>query len=129
MAVIGTDILATKKLLEAGKVVGIPTETVYGLAGNALNDDAVLQIFKVKNRPQFDPLIVHTNSLKKIKSFVMDFPQKAQQLAEAFWPGPLTLLLPKAETISDVVTSGLGTVAVRIPNHILTWELHSILGG
>lgn len=127
MAVIGTDILATKKLLEAGKVVGIPTETVYGLAGNAFNDDAVLQIFKVKNRPQFDPLIVHTNSLKKIKSFVVDFPQKAQQLAEAFWPGPLTLLLPKSETISDLVTSGLGTVAVRIPNHILTLELLSEL--
>lgn len=124
---IGTDILAVKKLLEAGEVVGIPTETVYGLAGNALNDDAVLQIFKVKNRPQFDPLIVHTNSLEKVKTFVADFPQKAQQLAEAFWPGPLTLLLPKSEAISDLVTSGLGTVAVRIPNHPLTLELLSEL--
>lgn len=124
---IGTDILAVKKLLEAGEVVGIPTETVYGLAGNALNDDAVLQIFKVKNRPQFDPLIVHTNSLEKVKTFVADFPPKAQQLAEAFWPGPLTLLLPKSEAISDLVTSGLGTVAVRIPNHPLTLELLSEL--
>lgn len=124
---IGTDILAVKKLLEAGEVVGIPTETVYGLAGNALNDDAVLQIFKVKNRPQFDPLIVHTNSLEKVKMFVTDFPPKAQQLAEAFWPGPLTLLLPKSEAISDLVTSGLGTVAVRIPNHPLTLELLSEL--
>ena len=124
---IGTDILAVKKLLEAGEVVGIPTETVYGLAGNALNDDAVLQIFRVKNRPQFDPLIVHTNSLEKVKTFVADFPPKAQQLAEAFWPGPLTLLLPKSEAISDLVTSGLGTVEVRIPNHPLTLELLSEL--
>lgn len=116
-----------KKLLEAGEVVGIPTETVYGLAGNALNDDAVLQIFSVKNRPQFDPLIVHTNSLEKVKTFVTDFPEKAEQLASVFWPGPLTLLLPKADSISDLVTSGLGTVAVRIPNHPLTLELLSVL--
>jgi len=124
---IGTDILMAKKLLEAGEVVGIPTETVYGLAGNAFNDDAVLQIFKVKNRPQFDPLIVHTNSLEKVKTFVTDFPEKAEQLASVFWPGPLTLLLPKADSISDLVTSGLGTVAVRIPNHPLTLELLSVL--
>ncbi len=127
MARIGTDILAAKKYLQTGEVVGIPTETVYGLAGNAFDDDAVLKIFRVKNRPQFDPLIVHTYSIAQVASFVTEFSEKAQQLAQAFWPGPLTLLLPKTETISDLVTSGLNTVAVRIPNHPLTLELLSTL--
>lgn len=127
MAIIGTDITAVKKLLEEGDVAGIPTETVYGLAGNAFDDDAVLKIFSVKNRPQFDPLIVHTHSIAAVSAFVRSFPEKAQKLADAFWPGPLTLLLPKSETISDLVTSGLSTVAVRIPNHPLTLELLSTL--
>ena len=107
--------------------MGIPTETVYGLAGNAFDGDAVLKIFTVKNRPQFDPLIVHTDSLSKLTSFIADFPEKAQKLATAFWPGPLTLLLPKSDKISDLVTSGLSTVAVRIPHHPLTLELLSTL--
>jgi L-threonylcarbamoyladenylate synthase len=123
MAAIGTNITVAKELLEAGQLVAIPTETVYGLAANALNDDAVLKIFEAKNRPQFDPLIVHSDTVEKINSFVTDFPQKAQQLAQAFWPGPLTLLLPKKSIISDLVTSGLDTVAVRIPNHRLTLDL------
>ena len=127
MAIIGTDILYAKQLLQTGQVVGIPTETVYGLAGNAYDEDAVLKIFTVKNRPQFDPLIVHTDSLSKLTSFIADFPEKAQKLAKAFWPGPLTLLLPKSDKISDLVTSGLNTVAVRIPNHSLTLELLSTL--
>lgn len=127
MTIIGTDILNAKHLLQSGEVVGIPTETVYGLAGNALDDDAVLKIFRVKNRPQFDPLIVHTDSLSKLSSFTTDFSEKAQKLAHAFWPGPLTLLLPKSEIISDLVTSGLNTVAVRIPNHPLTLQLLAAL--
>ncbi|MEI7585439.1 L-threonylcarbamoyladenylate synthase [Runella sp.] len=127
MAIIGTDISYVKQLLQAGQVVGIPTETVYGLAGNAFDEDAVLKIFTVKNRPQFDPLIVHTDTLSKLTSFIADFPEKAQKLAKAFWPGPLTLLLPKSDEISDLVTSGLSTVAVRIPNHSLTLELLSTL--
>ncbi len=127
MAIIGTDILYAKQLLQTGQVVGIPTETVYGLAGNAFDEDAVLKIFTVKNRPQFDPLIVHTDSLSKLSTFITDFPEKAQKLAHAFWPGPLTLLLPKSENISDLVTSGLSTVAVRIPNHPLTLKLLSTL--
>ncbi len=127
MTIIGTDILNAKHLLQSGEVVGIPTETVYGLAGNALDDDAVLKIFRVKNRPQFDPLIVHTDSLSKLGSFTTDFPEKAQKLAHTFWPGPITLLLPKSEIISDLVTSGLNTVAVRIPNHPLTLQLLSAL--
>lgn len=127
MAIIGIDILYAKQLLQTGQVVGIPTETVYGLAGNAFDEDAVLKIFTVKNRPQFDPLIVHTDSLSKLTTFISDFPEKAQKLANVFWPGPLTLLLPKSDKISDLVTSGLNTVAVRIPNHPLTLELLSTL--
>lgn len=127
MAIIGTDILYAKQLLQTGQVVGIPTETVYGLAGNAFEEDAVLKIFTVKNRPQFDPLIVHTDSLSNLTTFISDFPEKAQKLANLFWPGPLTLLLPKSDKISDLVTSGLNTVAVRIPNHPLTLELLSTL--
>ncbi|WP_080057725.1 L-threonylcarbamoyladenylate synthase [Spirosoma aerolatum] len=123
MSQIGTDIQAAKAFLEAGNVVGIPTETVYGLAGNALNSDAVLTVFRVKNRPSFDPLIVHTDSLDKLSQFVTEIPEAAQKLATTFWPGPLTLLLPKQDIIPDLVTSGLPRVAVRIPNHPLTLAL------
>lgn len=120
---LGTDIQAAKRYLEAGNVVGIPTETVYGLAGNALNPDAVLTIFRVKNRPAFDPLIVHTDSLDKVQSLVTELPPLAETLAQAFWPGPLTLLLPKQPHVPDLTTSGLPRVAVRIPNHPLTVNL------
>lgn len=120
---IGTDLQLAKELLEAGKLVGIPTETVYGLAGNALNEEAVLSIFRVKNRPAFDPLIIHTNSFERLQEFVRDVPEKALLLAEKLTPGPLTLLLPKAPQIPDLVTSGLDTVAVRIPQHELTRSL------
>ena len=123
MTYINTPIQTAKHFLENGKVVGIPTETVYGLAGNALNEDAILEIFKVKNRPFFDPLIVHTNSVERVQDYVSEFPIKAQQLAKAFWPGPLTLLLPKKSIIPDLITSGLERVAIRIPNHPLTLSL------
>ena len=127
MVMIGTGIRAAKQYLEQGNVVGIPTETVYGLAGNALNPDAVLEIFRVKNRPAFDPLIVHTDSLDKLTRYVRDVPETARKLAETFWPGPLTLLLPKLDIIPDLVTSGLATVAIRIPNHPLTLSLLRLL--
>jgi L-threonylcarbamoyladenylate synthase len=123
MAQIGTDIGAAKAFLEAGDVVGIPTETVYGLAGNALNPDAVLRIFSVKNRPAFDPLIVHTDSLEKVDRYVSHIPEAARRLAQTVWPGPLTLLLPKRDLVPDLVTSGLNTVAIRVPNHPLTLAL------
>ena len=123
MAIIGTDIHQAKTFLEQGNVVGIPTETVYGLAGNAFNIEAVTKIFEVKNRPTFDPLIVHTNSIERLSEFVQFIPEKAFLLAKKFMPGPLTMLLPKHSSISDLVTSGLDTVAVRIPNHPLTLEL------
>lgn len=123
MATIGTDIQAAKSFLEQNELVAIPTETVYGLAGNAFNTEAIAQIFEVKNRPAFDPLIVHTHSLHEVKKIVKALPEKALQLAEHFWPGPLTLLLPKQSSIPDLATSGMSTVAVRIPQQPLTLEL------
>lgn len=123
MAVIGKDILKAKAILEGGDLVAIPTETVYGLAGNALNLTAVTKVFKVKNRPSFDPLIVHTNSLEKVKPLLSEIPELAYDLASVFWPGPLTLLLDKLPTVPDLVTAGLNRVAIRIPNHPLTLAL------
>lgn len=123
MAEIGKDILKAKALLEDGQLVAIPTETVYGLAGNAYNLDAVANIFATKNRPAFDPLIVHTYSLDQVKNLVTEIPEKAAILAEHYWPGPLTLLLKRKRIIPDLVTSGLDTVAVRIPKKEITLEL------
>jgi L-threonylcarbamoyladenylate synthase len=123
MAEIGKNIDKAIEILKNGDVVGIPTETVYGLAGNALNIDAVTKIFEVKNRPTFDPLIIHTSSFDRISNYVTGIPEKAQLLAKQFMPGPLTFLLPKKSIIPDLVTSGLDSVAVRIPNHSLTIEL------
>jgi L-threonylcarbamoyladenylate synthase len=123
MATIGQDIAQAQTLLKDGQLVAIPTETVYGLAGNALNSDAVLSIFKTKNRPSFDPLIIHTDSIEKINRWVKHFPPVLEHLAQAIWPGPLTILLPKKDIIPDMVTSGLDHVAVRIPQHPLTLAL------
>lgn len=123
MAIIGKDIEQAIEVLKAGDVIGLPTETVYGLAGNAYNTEAITKIFTVKNRPTFDPLIVHTSSIERVNEFVKEIPEQAKLLAKHFMPGPLTLLLPKKEVISDLVTSGLETVAVRIPNHPLALEL------
>jgi L-threonylcarbamoyladenylate synthase len=123
MAEIGNDIIKAKKILEQGELVAIPTETVYGLAGNATDPEAILKIFKVKNRPYFDPLIVHIPSLEKAHDLVEEFPKKAIDLATHFWPGPLTLILKRKPIIPDLVTSGLETVGVRCPDHSLTLEL------
>jgi len=117
------EVALARQLLIAGQTVAIPTETVYGLAANAFSTRAVTQIFEIKNRPTFDPLIVHTHSLQKLSEFVTTIPIEAYQLAEAFWPGPLTLLLPKRSCISDLVTAGSDLVAVRIPDHPLTLAL------
>ena len=123
MAEIGTDILKAKALLENGELVAIPTETVYGLAGNALNISAVAKIFQVKDRPQFDPLIVHVSSLGFAKNYTEEIPEKAKLLIQQFWPGPLTVLLNRKPIIPDLVTSGLNTVGIRCPDHILTRTL------
>ncbi len=147
---IGHDIEKAASLLEAGELVAIPTETVYGLAANALNAKAVARIFEVKNRPHFDPLIVHLGAgsgpespmsgmtnlgpcrdaakaetclRNMLEPYVREFPDWALKLARAFWPGPLTLVLPRKPIIPDIVTSGLDTVALRIPAHLATLEL------
>ncbi len=123
MTKIGTDISFAASLLLQGKLVSIPTETVYGLAANALNEKAVLSVFEAKERPFFDPLIIHTYSIEAAKKFVYFTDERLLQLAKTFWPGPITLLLPKKEIIPNIVTSGLELVALRVPNHSLTLQL------
>ncbi len=123
MATIGKDINKAKELLERGELVAIPTETVYGLAGNALESESVTKIFKVKERPEFDPLIVHVPDLDHAEKYTVSIPPIARQLASGFWPGPLTFLLQKRSIIPDLVTSGLDTVGIRCPDHPLTREL------
>ncbi len=127
MAEIGKDISKAKGFLEKEQLVAIPTETVYGLAANALNPIAIAKIFEAKERPTFDPLIVHTYSLQEVHNLVTGIHPSLLKLAQTFWPGPLTLLLPKKEIIPNLVTSGLDRVGVRIPNHSLTLELLSQL--
>jgi L-threonylcarbamoyladenylate synthase len=111
---ISEDIQQAAAWLRKGEVIAIPTETVYGLAGNAFNEEVVTKIFQIKNRPYFNPLIVHTNSINKISEFAQ-IKGEALRLAEKFWPGPLTLLLPRKDNIPDLVTAGYPDVAVRIP--------------
>lgn len=123
MAETGQDIRLAANFLKEGKLVAIPTETVYGLAGNALNPAAVASIFETKNRPSFDPLIIHISGIGQVEKYTEDFPKPLQKLAEKFWPGPLTLLLPRKKIIPDLVTSGLDRVAVRVPDHELTLAL------
>lgn len=124
---IGDDLVIASELLKEGKNVAIPTETVYGLAGNATNEEAVLNIFKIKDRPFFDPLIIHVRDIHQARQYVEYFPEKAERLAELFWPGPLTLLLRKNNLIPDLVTSGSPLVAVRVPAHELTLRLLNLL--
>lgn len=104
-------------LLRAGEVVGIPTETVYGLAANALDPKAVARIFAAKGRPQDNPLIVHIAAMEDVNGIASAFPPEAQALAEAFWPGPLTIILPKQDRIPMVTSGGLNTVGIRFPSH------------
>ena len=122
MAIISDSISEARKYLQT-EVIGIPTETVYGLAANAFDANLVARIFEVKERPKFDPLIIHTYSITEVFKFVKSFPDELMLIAEKFWPGPLTILLPRKAIIPDIVTSGLENVAVRIPNHPLTLEL------
>ena len=124
---IGTDLSKAAAFLKEGQLVAIPTETVYGLAANALQEAAVIRIFEVKNRPRFDPLIVHVANIKDIEAYASELPQDARRLAEAFMPGPLTLLLPKKSIIPDIVTSGSVWCAFRIPAHPMTRELLDLL--
>lgn len=120
---IGHDVLLAADNLRGGLTVGIPTETVYGLAANALNESAVVSIFKIKNRPFFDPLILHVRDLESAVPYVESIPEAARKLANQFWPGPLTLLLRKSKLVPDIVTSGSDLVAIRVPRHPLTLSL------
>lgn len=124
---IGTDLHAAADLLRCGATVAIPTETVYGLAANAFDPEAVLRIFTTKARPSFDPLIVHIGRMEQLGCVVRELPHGAGSLMKAFWPGPLTLVLPKRPEVPDIVTSGLDTVGVRMPTHPMTLELLSKL--
>jgi L-threonylcarbamoyladenylate synthase len=117
------DIGYCQELLRNNELVAIPTETVYGLAANIYNDDAVRKIFEMKGRPLFNPLIVHIHNLDQLASLATSIPKVAITLAKKFWPGPLTLILEKNTAVSNLVTAGKSTVAIRMPNHPLTLKL------
>lgn len=123
MSIISKDIQKAITILTNEELVAIPTETVYGLAGNIFSEKAVQKIFSTKKRPHFNPLIVHISSIDSLENVVSYVPEKAKTLADAFWPGSLTLVLPKKSNIPDLITAGKNTVAVRVPNHPLTLEL------
>jgi len=115
-------------IIQKGGLVAFPTETVYGLGADALNPLAVARVFEVKERPNFDPLIVHISSLADIEQLCLKIDKTARTLMEHFWPGPLTLVLPKSSLVPDIVTAGLPTVAVRMPSHPVASELIKAAG-
>lgn len=114
---ISKDINLAATILREGGIIGLPTETVYGLAGNIFSEKAISAIFQVKQRPLYNPLIVHIKNTEELKKIAIDIPQIAFELANKFWPGPLTLLLKKNPLVPDLVSSLKPTVAVRMPNH------------
>lgn len=120
---IGNSIREAVVHLNAGGIVAIPTETVYGLAANAYDPEAVLRVFEAKQRPSFDPLIVHVRDLAQVEEVVDVIPDDARALMARFWPGPLTLVLARSGRVPDIVTSGLDTVGVRMPAHPMALEL------
>lgn len=109
--------------LNSEGIIGLPTETVYGIAANGLNESAVKKIFEIKKRPLTNPLILHVSSIERLEEIADEVPPKAKTLAERFWPGSLTMLLKKKASVPDCVTAGHPTVAVRLPNHTMTLEL------
>lgn len=123
MSIISKDIQKAITLLTNEQLVAIPTETVYGLAGNIFSEKAIKSIFSTKKRPFFNPLIVHIPSVDSLDDIVIHIPEKAKLLAAAFWPGSMTLVLKKSDKIPDIITAGKDTVAVRVPNHPVTLEL------
>ncbi len=123
MTLISNDISKAVAILSQEELVAIPTETVYGLAGNIYSEKAIKSIFEMKKRPFFNPLIVHIHSTSQLSDLVDDVPEKAKALASAFWPGSLTLVLKKKNTVPDLITAGKNSVAVRIPDHPIALEL------
>ncbi len=124
---VSDDVEQAAELLRNDENVAIPTETVYGLAGNIFSESAIRSIFRLKGRPMYNPLIVHIASRDQLGDFVVNVPQVALQLADAFWPGPMTLVLEKKDNVPDLITAGKPTVAVRVPNHEITLKLLSSL--
>jgi L-threonylcarbamoyladenylate synthase len=122
------DLVNAVELLAQGNVVAFPTETVYGLGARIDQPDALKKIFATKERPFFDPLIVHVASIDQAKTCFKNWPDLAEKLAQKFWPGPLTLVMPKSNLISDVITSGLESVGVRMPKHQLALDLINSVG-
>ena len=123
MSIISKDIQKAITILENEELVAIPTETVYGLAGNIFSEKAISAIFETKKRPFFNPLIVHISGVDQLEEIVSEIPEKAKILAEKFWPGSMPLVLKKNSKIPDLITAGKDTVAVRVPNHKVTLEL------
>jgi L-threonylcarbamoyladenylate synthase len=117
------DLYKAKEALLKNELIGFPTETVYGLAGNAFSETALKKIFELKKRPFYNPLIIHLKSASCIWDVATEIPESALMLADKFWPGPLTLVLKKQEHISDLITAGKKTVAVRVPSHKLALAL------
>ena len=128
MGLVSSDVVAAVAVLRRGGLVAFPTETVYGLGADAANPAAVGRIFAVKGRPRSHPVIVHLAEATAVKAWAADVPPDAWALAEAFWPGPLTLILPRADHVPDAVTGGAATVGLRVPNQPLALELLSAFG-
>jgi len=122
------EIIKAAELLAQGQVVGMPTETVYGLAARIDLPTGIEAIFKTKERPFFDPLIVHVSDLRQVHEITSNFPPLAQALAQKFWPGPLTMVLPKNPELNPMITSGLESVGVRMPSHPVALELIRTVG-
>ncbi|MDP3119698.1 MAG: L-threonylcarbamoyladenylate synthase [Sulfuricurvum sp.] len=125
---ISEDVDRAASILHAGGLVAFPTETVYGLGADARNVQAVKRIFEAKGRPSDHPLIVHLAHAEQMREWAQNIPDVAWQLAQAFWPGPLTLILPRLDSVPDAVTGGLDTVALRVPNHPVTLALLGTFG-
>ncbi|SLM18823.1 Threonylcarbamoyl-AMP synthase [uncultured spirochete] len=122
------DLARAAQALREGKLVAIPTETVYGLGANAFDEVAVARVFEAKARPTFDPLIVHIARIEDIGLVAREVPESARSLARALWPGPLTMILPKKSEVPDIVTAGLPTVAVRFPKHPIAQRIIELAG-
>ena len=123
-----SEIERAAELLKAGRLVAFPTETVYGLGANALDAAAVGRIFEVKGRPRTSPLIVHVGSIEAARKLSAHWPKEAEKLARRFWPGPLTIVVPKSSAVPDVVTAGLSSVGLRMPAHPLAVALLEAAG-
>jgi L-threonylcarbamoyladenylate synthase len=125
---VSQDLERAAGLIRAGRLVAFPTETVYGLGANALDAEAVARIFVAKGRPRTSPLIVHVDSIEMARGLASHWPEAADRLARRYWPGPLTLVLPKRPIVPDIVTAGLPTVGLRMPAHPLALELIRVAG-